>query len=135
MFSSLVNIVFRSRVINAAVVFAINRSFHPEEPRNRVQSLMPVSCHPSCSLASSAKSIVATDPFLRPNCVSPYPRILPRYRLLNFYNGHLYCVNVIELNREAVCPVQESLLLATVDRELAQLALTHQAEINELRRT
>lgn len=31
--------------------------------------------------------------------------------------------------------VQETMLLATVDRELAQLALAHQTEINELRKT
>lgn len=30
---------------------------------------------------------------------------------------------------------QESLLLATVDRELAQLALDHQSEVNDLRKT
>lgn len=30
---------------------------------------------------------------------------------------------------------QESLLLATVDRELAQLALNHQTEVNDLRKT
>lgn len=30
---------------------------------------------------------------------------------------------------------QESVLLATVDKELAQLALNHQTEVNELRKT
>lgn len=30
---------------------------------------------------------------------------------------------------------QESLLLATVDKELAQLALNHQTEVNDLRKT